>query len=260
MLLNAKEHIEKFKLCSVVMPVYNSEKYLEYSIRSVLNQTYRNIELIIIDDCSQDNSSQIIDKYVKLDVRVRKIILNVNQGCANARNRGIDIAKGKYIAFIDSDDVWFKNKLEKQILLLEKGKAELIYTAYNMIDFKGNKIKKRYVKNSIMFDDLLKENSIIFSSVICLKSNITNIKFDRKWYHEDYVFLLNLLKSNVKFLGINEVLVNYRVHNNGRSFNKINAAKHRWEIYRKFLKLGYISSIYMFIYYAIYGVKKYFKW
>lgn len=256
MLLNAKEHID-CEVCSVILPVYNSEKYLESTIQSILNQTYRNIEIIILDDASNDNSLNIIKRYEALDERVKVICLTSNQGCAVARNIGLKEATGDYIAFIDSDDLWMPDKLEKQIAVLKTTDAGLSYTGYNMIDSKDSIIKRRCVKKVVSIKEMLKENNIIFSSVVCKRKVIMDLQFKKEWYHEDYVFLLTLQKNNIKFLGINDVLVNYRVHRKGRSFNKINSARYRWKIYRLFLNLSLMDSLKYFVIYIFRGVKKY---
>lgn len=256
MLYSAKGHIEE-ELCSVIMPAYNSEKYIEKAIESVINQSFANWELIIVNDASTDNTEKIIEKYCQKDKRIKIITLLQNKGVANARNTAIKNAIGRYIAFLDSDDYWEKEKLKLQISALYEKQADLIYTAYCMFDEKGDELKKRQVKEQIDLKELLKENSIIFSSVFCKKSDVENIFFKSEWYHEDYVFLLDLLKNDKQFVAINQILTNYRVHKCGRSFNKLKAAKYRWKIYRKYLKLNIFKSIYYFGIYAVNGLKKY---
>lgn len=261
MSLNAKAHIEeKTELCSIIMPAYNSEKYISQAIDSVLNQNCTNWELIIINDCSTDNTEQIIKNYQqqdRLNKKIKLINLLKNKGVANARNIGIQNAKGKYIAFLDADDIWEKEKLQKQIQILSRSKADITYTAYMMIDENGKTIKERSIKEILQIKDLLKENSIIFSSVVCKKESIENKYFKSEWYHEDYVFLLDLAKEGKNFKGINESLIQYRVHKSGRSFNKQTAAKYRWKIYRKYLGMNLLQSLYYFAVYAWNGIRKY---
>lgn len=261
MSLNAKAHIkEKAELCSIIMPAYNSEKYIAQAIESVLNQNYTNWELIIINDCSIDNTEQIIKSCQQKDAankRIKLINLTQNRGVANARNIGIQNAKGRYIAFLDADDIWQKEKLQKQVQILNSSKADITYTAYLMIDENGKTIKERSIKESLQIKDLLKENSIIFSSVVCKKESIKNKHFKSEWYHEDYVFLLDLAKASKKFRGLNENLMQYRVHQSGRSFNKQIAAKYRWKIYRKYLNMSFLQSLYYFVVYAWNGIRKY---
>lgn len=244
-------------LVSVIMPAYNAEQYIEESTASVLNQTFRNIELIIVNDCSTDNTLDIIKNISQKDIRVIVIDNTTNLGCADSRNKALVEANGEYIAFCDSDDVWGSEKIKKQLNHIKNSNADMIFTAYEMVDSNGVFIKSRSVKQELILDDLLKENSVIFSSTLFKKESIKEFCFDSHWFHEDYVFLLECLKKNLKFCGINEALVKYRVHNNGRSFNKINAAKHRWKIYREFLKLGMLKSwCYLFVY-MLNGIKKY---
>lgn len=256
MLHSAKGHIKE-ELCSMIMPVYNSEKYIAEAIESVIKQTYKNWEIIVVNDASTDDTEKIIKSYREKDKRIKLISLPKNQGAANARNIAIQNAKGRYIAFLDADDYWEKEKLQEQIQILQNSNADISYTAYLMIDETGRKIKKRSVKKLLNLKDLLKENSIIFSSVVCKKESIKNKQFKSEWYHEDYVFLLDLAKEGKIFKGIDEILVQYRVHRNGRSFNKLTAAKYRWKIYREYLCLNLYKSLYYFIAYTWNGIRKY---
>ena len=245
-------------LVSIITPAYNAEKYIKDTIESVIAQTYENWEMIIVDDASKDNTVNIIKNYQQKDRRIKLISLNENQGVANARNIAIQNAKGIYIAFLDADDIWEKDKLKKQIQIIKSTNADITYTAYKMIDETGKTIKRRSVKKEISLNDLLKENSIIFSSVLCKKERINNKYFVSKWYHEDYVFLLDLAKEKNKFCGINESLMEYRVHQKSRSFNKSKAAKYRWKIYREYLNFSFLKAMYFMIFYFIYGIRKYF--
>lgn len=256
MLYSAKGHIEE-ELCSVIMPAYNCEKYIAEAIESVIKQTYKNWELIIVNDASTDYTEKIIKSYQEKDKRIKLILLSKNQGVANARNTAIQNAKGRYIAFLDADDYWEKEKLQKQIQILNNSNTDISYTAYLMIDEVGQIIKKRRVKESLNLKDLLKENSIIFSSVICKNDSIKNTRLKKEWYHEDYVFLLDLVKEDKSFKGIDEILMQYRVHRNGRSFNKLTAAKYRWKIYRKYLGISFLQSLYYLAVYTWNGIRKY---
>ena len=178
MSLNVKEHIEdQTELCSIIMPAYNSEKYISEAIESVLKQTYTNWELLIVNDCSTDNTEEIIKSYQQRKTKIKLINQKENQGAANARNTGIQNAKGKYIAFLDADDIWREEKLQKQIQILQNSNADITYTAYLMIDETGKTIKKRSVKETLKLKDLLKENSIIFSSVVCKREILKDKNF-----------------------------------------------------------------------------------
>ena len=247
--------IEMGKLCSIIMPVYNAEKYLAQAIDSVIAQSYSHWELLLINDGSVDGSLGICRTYASQDHRIRVIDLGTNKGCAFARNVGLQEAKGEYIAFLDSDDLWFPEKLALQVADLQED--DLSFTAYNMVDAELNIIKSRPASARLDFEDLLCENSIIFSTVLLKADKVKQLKFDGNCYHEDYWFLLNLLQLGCKFKGLNQVLLNYRIHPASRSFSKLNAAKERWTVYRNFLKFGFLKSTYYFILYAINGVRKY---
>lgn len=240
-----KEHIKE-QLCSVIMPLYNSEKYIKEAVLSVLEQTYKNLELIIIDDCSTDDSKKIVNKLSLVDKRIKTVFLTENKGCADARNIGLTMSQGQYVAFIDSDDIWEKEKLEKQINVLENNNVDISFTAYKIINENKVLIKNRAIKKEIKYTDLLKENSVAFSTVICKKNKLSKIQFKKEWFHEDYVFLLDLLKNKCRAQGANTILVSYRLHSQGRSFNKFNAAKYRWKIYRYYLNLSLIESILLY--------------
>lgn len=244
-------------LVSVIMPAYNAELYIEESVASILNQSYRNLELIIVNDCSNDNTLQILEKFSSNDERIIVLNNDTNLGCAQSRNKALQITKGEYIAFCDSDDVWMENKIEKQLSHIKNSNADMVFTAYEMIDSSGQHIKYRNIKEKVLFDDLLRENFVIFSTTIFRRGVIEEIQFNDRWYHEDYVFLLDCMEHQYEFGGLNENLVKYRISKNGRSYNKFCSAKHRWIILRKYLKIDLVLSIWYFIQYIFYGVKKY---
>lgn len=244
-------------LCSVIMPVYNSEKYIAHAIESVLAQTYTNIELIIIDDYSADNTKNIISRYADKDARIKLLCNPQNIGCAASRNKGLDFCNGEYIAFIDSDDIWLPTKLEKQISFMDLNNLNMSYTAYDIINSDGLVKKHRYMKEKLVLADLLKENSVIFSTTVFKAFSVKGIGFQGQWVHEDYVFLLDYLKKYSFISGLNESLVKYRVHSKGRSFNKVKAAKFRWKIYREYLNFNLFRASIYFIVYAVKGFIKY---
>ena len=244
-------------LISVIMPAYNAERYIKESIASVLSQTYQNLELIIVNDCSSDKTLEIIESIVEKDKRVVFLNNTTNLGCADSRNIALQVAKGEYIAFCDSDDIWEKEKIQKQLNHIRTQNVDMVFTAYEMIDGESKFIKRRKIKEKVSMDSLLRENFIIFSTTLFKNKGKDNIRFNRHWFHEDYVFLLECLQKGLEFYGVDECLVKYRVHNQGRSFNKIGAAKHRWNIYREFLKLNFWESVYYFSQYIVNGLKKY---
>lgn len=244
------------ELISVITPMYNSEKYIGKTIQSVLNQTYKNLELIIIDDKSTDDSISIVKQFN--DPRIKLIQLSENAGVAAARNRGIDEALGKYIAFVDADDVWESNKLELQMNCLKDSEADFCYTGYRIIDATGNIVKNRVsIPSMTNYSKLLSTNVIACSTVLLKKEKLSSLRF-RKIKHEDYVLWLELAKSNLKMLGIDQPLMNYRKHTSSISSNKLKSATWVWNIYRNVEHLNLVSSCYHFIQYAFNGVLKHF--
>ena len=246
------------KLCSVIMPAYNSEKYIKQSIESVLAQTYCDLELLIVDDCSTDSTKSIIEQYALKDKRIKPVYNSTNLGCAESRNVAISLAMGEYIAFIDSDDVWELDKLNTEMNVLQNSDTDLVYSAYNMVDCSNKTIKTRRVPYKATLDMLLKENFICFSTIVIKSSTIRKIKMDNKYFHEDYCLLLDLLKEKFVFSGIDKVLVKYKISDHNRSKNKLVAAKYRWMIYREYLKFSKLKSLKYFLFYIYNGILKYY--
>lgn len=247
--------VETAGLISIIMPVYNGEKYIASAIESVLGQAYENWELIVVDDCSKDSTAEIIEVFT--DSRIKYTKNKANSGCAVSRNNGLDIASGEYVAFLDCDDIWHEDKLAKQVQLIKNTDVDLVYTGYQFIDQNDVKTKVIIPKGKATLSDLLKENYIIFSTVLCKRSILKGIGFKPEWFHEDYVYLLDLLQKKARFAGLQEKLALYRVHKGGRSNDKKNAALRRWDIYRNYLHYGYLKSLYYFAFYAYYGARKY---
>lgn len=240
---------------SVIMPAYNGEKTIEDSVCSVLSQTFSEFELIIINDCSTDNTLRQVYKIAEEDSRIKIYTNQENLGVAETRNTGISLASGDYISFIDSDDIWVKEKLELQLDYLNKTGADLCYSSYEFINIYGERIGHLYkVPLSITYKQLLCENVIGCSTVLIKKEILPTSPFTSKYFHEDYVLWLKLLKDQKSAVGINKPLVQYRV--GGRSSNKINAAYHRWKIYRNEEKLSFLVSVYYLSAYAFNGLNK----
>ncbi len=238
------------KLVSVILPVYNAEKYIFNTLNSAINQTYKNIEIIIINDCSTDDSLKIVNSIN--DSRIKVVNLKNNKGVSNARNKGLEIAKGEYIAFLDSDDIWTSDKLRLQIEFMKKNDYKLSFTAYS-ISKNNKKVKEVSVPTEVDYMTLLKGNKIaLFTSVIsrelAAKFKFTNIK------HEDYDYWLQITKE-YKGYGLNEDLGIYNKRDDSLSSDKFKAATWQWKIYSN-EKLGLISKIKYFILYAINGIKK----
>ena len=250
--------VKETPLVSVVMPAYNAAAFIEEAIDSVVNQTVQNWELIVIDDCSKDDSYQMALNCAEADSRIAVLRNEQNMGVSETRNRGIDRATGKYIAFLDSDDRWHPEKLEKQIAIMESTRAGISYCAYAIIDEEGNKCRKDYlIPESVSLNDLLKENCIQCSAMLIRAEIVKEIRFNTEYYHEDYILGLDILKAGYRAVGCAEVLLDWRYMENTRSFNKKRSAQNRWKIYRDYLKMPLIQCMYVFVCYALAGLRKY---
>lgn len=243
---------------SIILPVYNSERYLNRTITSILQQTMLEFEVIAIDDCSTDKSFAILQEWAQKDNRIQVLQNEKNMGVANTRNIGIAKACGNYICFIDSDDTWQNDKLEHQFAFMQQNDCEFSCTAYAMVDDEGQFIKNRMIgKQQITLEDLLKENYICCSTAMLKTTLAKQHKMNGDYSHEDYVYWLDLLQGDAKGLVLDKVLTRYRLAQTGRSANKGKAAIGRWQIYRKYLKYNVIESAWYFMHYALNGVKKY---
>lgn len=244
-------------LVSIIMPLYNSGKFIEQSIKSVLTQTYKDWELIIIDDCSSDNSNDIVKKYIKKDNRIKFIKLDKNSGASIARNEGIKIAKGRYITFLDSDDLWLPHKLEIQINFMIDNDLAFTYSSYKLINENGENIGEFITKPEITYNSMLKTCNVGCLTAMYDAGKLGKIYMPNIKKREDYATWIKILQD-IKFAkGISQTLAIYRVYNKSVSANKLEMSKYQWNFYRQELKLNLISSMYYFINYAIYGFLKY---
>jgi len=239
------------KKVSVIIPVYNSSKYLEECINSVINQTYKNLEIIIINDDSTDNSLDIINSFN--DKRIKLIDLPKNGGVSNARNKGIEASTGDYICFLDSDDFWSLKKIEKQVKFI-KNKV-FIYSDYEY--YKNGKRKRVKVPKSITYSEALK-NTIIFTSTVMFNMNFLNkddIYMPNIKLGQDSSTWWKVLNKIGIAYGMNEVLSIYRVGDKSLSSNKIKSVIGTWKIY-KLQNISFMKRLYYFNCYIFNAVKK----
>lgn len=248
---------------SIITPLYNAEDYISSTADSVFSQTFTNFEWIIADDCSTDNSREILFELEKKDSRVKVIYLKKNGGPIIARNSAIEIAKGRFVAFIDSDDLWLPQKLEKQLNLMKKYSAPLSYTGFKKIDKFGElrNGKIMTVPERVSYKMSLKSHSIVASSAV-YDTNLTgNIKqsVEAPLGKDDLHFFLGILEKNGDAIGVQEDLTRLRIHGESLTGNKVGAAKKQWYFYRSFMKLSLLKSLYCFSVYAVKGFIKYIK-
>lgn len=246
-----------FGLVSIIMPLYNAETYVASAIESVLAQRYKCWELIIVDDCSTDRSVSIVEQY--LDPRIRLIRNESNTGAAGARNLAIEAAKGRWIAFLDSDDLWRKDKLELQLSFMEEKGAALSFTAYNVVDSNCSHItvfsprKDRY-----SYDMILRHNSLGCSTVIYDTSFLGKVYMPLEAVkREDQACWLSILKTGVDAFCLKECLTEYRINSGSVSHNKASMIKYQWNVYRSVEKLSIIRSVECMLCWAVRGVLKY---
>ena len=235
----------KEKLVSVIMPTYNCGKFIEETIKSVVNQTYKNWELIIVDDCSKDNTEDIINRYAECDNRIIYHKLETNQGAAVARTKAMEMARGSYMAFLDSDDLWKNDKLEKQINFMEKNSYSFTCTAYEQIDENNNllnkiirpKIKADY--NRILLDCPVGNSTVMYNVDELGKFEVPNIR-----KRNDDALWLQILKKEKYIYGLNEILMQYRIRQNSISSNKLDLIKYHWQLYRQIEHLSIFKSVF----------------
>ncbi len=209
-------------LVSIIMPAYNTGKYIEASILSVIAQTFKNWELLVIDDCSTDNTKEVLVKYAQLDARIKPIFRNINGGKPSiAKNSAIPYIKGSYIAFLDSDDLWMEDKLQKQLSIMQKKDYALCYTGGNLINQDSSTIGffiPKYQCGNI-FQEMLLRYEINNQSVLIKRNLFTKFNEDIT-IGEDYNIFMNIVFNN-KVCAIKEKLVAYRVHENSITKSKI---------------------------------------
>ena len=254
---NKQEYVND--LVSIITPAYNAAEYIAETIESVLAQTYPKWEMLIVNDCSTDNTATIVQNYVNKDNRIKLINLKQNSGAAVARNTAIQNAKGRYIAFLDSDDLWKKEKLQKQLNFMQQN--GYAFTFHNFIMFDDGKEKQngKFIKVSEQVDykNLLKGNNTGGCLAVCIDRRIVREIFMPNKRHEDYICWLNIFKRyQIKGYGINEILGYYRVGKVSVSSNKLRSSLWTWNVYRKSQKLSVLKSIYYMCFYVINGIRK----
>ncbi|WP_282042244.1 glycosyltransferase family 2 protein [Winogradskyella flava] len=233
-------------LVSIVTPMFNNEKVIEETIKSVLRQTYGNWELILVDDCSSDSTFATVKKHSKSDTRLKLFKQSKNQGAAEARNLGTKMAMGDYIAFLDADDLWKENKLELQTNILSLGNSDVVFGSYELINAGGESLKKKvYALKSLSYNKLLKANYIGNLTGMYNCSSLGKIYTKDLKKRQDWLLWLEALKRSGKpAIGISESLAYYRISQGSLSSNKISLIKHNFEIYRKGLEFSYIKSLF----------------
>jgi glycosyltransferase involved in cell wall biosynthesis len=242
---------------SIVTPVYNSAGFLPATLDSIRDQTFNNFEHLVVDDGSTDESLSILERYAASDNRIRIIRLGGNSGPAKARNAAIEAASGRYIAFIDSDDVWLPNKLEIQLAFMAAMNAPVSFTSYFKMTEEG--VDTGGVVNAmdvVTYKDLLRSNFIGCSTAIYDSQTVGKVLMPDILKRQDYGLWLRIARAGYAAYGISKPLVRYRVRESSVSSNKVVAAKYHWKVLREVGKLNLVSAAFYFIQYAYLGIRK----
>ncbi|MCG3727439.1 glycosyltransferase family 2 protein [Vibrio cincinnatiensis] len=241
-------------MVSIITPSYNCANYIFETISSVLSQTYSEWEMIIVDDCSTDNSVSVIKSHIEKDSRIKLIQLNENSGAAIARNTAIEAAQGRYIAFLDSDDLWEPEKLATQISFMQKNDIAFSFSAYHKVDEQGVNIGKVDVPEKVTYQKLLKCCVIGCLTAIYDTQKLGKVYMPLIRKRQDFGLWLHILKKCDSAYGLNIPLAKYRIRKDSISSNKLKAAQYNWKLYREVEKLSLFKSVYYFSHYAINGV------
>lgn len=239
-------------LISVITPTYNCAKFIGETIESVQAQTYKKWEMIIVDDCSTDNTKEIVALYEKNDERIKYYCLEKNSGAAIARTEAMKIAQGEYMAFLDSDDIWVKDKLKKQLIFMQKNDVAFSCTEYEQIDEEGRSLNKviktvpRVDYNRLLLDCPVGNSTVMYSVKKMGKYEVPNIR-----KRNDDALWLQMLKKEKYIYGMQSVLMKYRIRSNSISSNKLKVIKYHWILYRDIEHLGIGKSIFHIAYWCV---------
>ncbi|WP_289127823.1 glycosyltransferase family 2 protein [uncultured Clostridium sp.] len=244
-------------LISIITPTYNCGKFIGETIESVINQTYENWEMIIVDDCSKDNTKDIVNKYAQNDDRIKYHILETNSGAAIARTRAMELARGDYMAFLDSDDLWVEDKLEKQLKFMKENNFNFVCTEYEQIDEQSNplgkiiKVRDKANYNRVLLDCPVGNSTVMYNVKAMGKFEVPNIR-----KRNDDALWLQMLKKEEYIHGMKETLMKYRIRENSISSNKLDLVKYHWYLYREIENLSVIRSVFHIGYWGIIKVFK----
>ncbi len=245
------------ELVSIITPSFNASRFIAKSIESVLNQTYQNWELLITDDCSIDNSVEIIASYTNKDSRIRLFPLKSNVGAAAARNVSIKNSMGRYIAFLDSDDTWMPEKLERQIAFMQQKGYAFTCSAYDQMSERGEKQNKIIdVPQNISYHQYLRNTIIVCLTVIIDRRQTGDFTMPIIRSSHDMALWLLIMKRGFKCYGFNEVLATYRLVSASNSSKKIKAVQDVWKVYTKIENLAVPVALFNFLGYVFNAIRK----
>lgn len=245
---------------SVITPAYNAEEFLEETVRSVLQQTFSDWEMIIVDDCSSDNTFVIAQQFAKQDARIRVFRNDKNSGVAATRNKALDLAVGDYIAFLDSDDLWLPQKLEKQVAFMDTNHYALTYTNYQKFNSATGERANKVLRAPAEMTEkkIFGDTSIGCLTVMVNRKEVGVFHMPLLKHTEDNITWQEILARGYTAYRLDEVLSLYREGNDSLTSGKRNAAKQQWQTYRNYYHYSVFRSLYYFIQYAYHAVVKHY--
>ena len=245
---------------SVVMPTYNAAPYVGAAISSVLGQTFGDLELIVVDDASTDGTQSIIEGLAAQDARIVFERSQVNQGAAVRRNQALALANGRFVAFLDGDDVWMADKLERQLAFMRSMDSAFSFTGYKVISAEGDELDRiPSMPARLDYPGLMKNTAIGCSTVILDRSKVGEVRFPDMRSRQDFVLWLTILKAGHEAYGLSEMLAAYRIAPGSISRNKRKAALQVWQVYRDRERLSLPRAAWYFANYAVRGLAKYLR-
>ena len=248
--------MNKYPLVSIVITYFNKKEYINKTLNSIFSQSYKNFEIILVYDDGNLHDLKLVN-FLMTKFKKKKIIVNKkNIGVSKSRNKALKYCKGKYIAFIDADDLWKRNKLYEQTKFMEKNLASFSFTSYDVVNIKGKLIKKRHVFYDPSYDQLSKKNIIGLSTVMINKKILNHIKFPDLKTQEDFALWLNLLKKGIKLSHIPTALSSWRLTKNSLSSNNLQKILDAFKLYYFYQKKNLTLSVYSVL---VLGYNKIFK-
>ena len=243
---------------SIITANYNSEKFIVETIESVKNQTFKNWEMIIIDDNSSDKGVEVIEAYCLQDNRIKLLKNKTNLGPAKTRNRGLEMTKGRYVCFLDSDDIWYEMFLETSLNFLQKNNVAFVFSSYDRRDENLKEDKGTFfVPQKVSYADILKTCPISCLTAMYDTSVTGKVLMPDILKRQDFALWLQILKKVSFAYGINKPMAIYRMRNNSVSRNKFHAAKYQWNVYRDVEGIGVFRSVILLLHWAKNGLNKY---
>lgn len=248
------------ELISIVVPVYRAERYIEETMDCVRAQTYPHWELLLVEDCGPDRSREIIEQYIQRtgDTRIRLLTHSTNLGAARARNLGVNEAKGRYLAYLDADDLWTPDKLEKELAFLKEKQAAFVFTGYEFADENGKGTGKIVrVPATITYKEALKNTTIFTSTVMFDMEQLSKEQLQMPQIKsEDTALWWRILREGYVACGLDQNLVKYRRAEKSLSSNKLEALRRIWNLYRKAEGMSVPNSAWHFCFWAVRAVKR----